>query len=87
MRIIERYPLRLVNAILRGLVQEAQSLSSLYAFEVGQHVDEPEVWQIYPEYYKEIYDAISGALLDPEKVKAATTMTEVTSTPRRQPIL
>ena len=65
MRVIERYPVALVNAVLRGLRQEAIASNMLSSLEAGFHVDEPDVWRVYPEYYNEIYDAISGQHLDP----------------------
>ena len=40
----------------------------LSTLEAGPHVDEPDVWRVYPEYYNEIYDAISGQHLDPTLV-------------------
>ena len=36
--------------------------------EAGQHVDEPDVWLTNPEYKGEVYDAITGAQLDPSLV-------------------
>eukprot|EP00971_Amphidinium_carterae_P351978 6492372-Amphidinium_carterae.1 len=36
--------------------------------EAGSHVDEPSVWDCFPEYYSEVYDNISGKLLDPSLV-------------------
>ena len=69
MIIIERYPVALVNAVLRGLRQEAIDSNMLSALEAGPHIDEPDVWRVYPEYYNEIYDAISGQHLDPALVR------------------
>ena len=68
MRVIERYPVALVNAVLRGLRQEAIDSNMLSSLEAGPHVDEPDVRRVYPEYYNEIYDAISGQHLDPALV-------------------
>ena len=65
MRVIERCPVALVNAVLRGLRQEAIVRNMISSLEVGPHIDEPDVCQVYPEYYNEIYDAISGQHLDP----------------------
>ena len=65
MRVVERYPVALVNAVLRGLRQEAIVRNMISSLEAGPHIDEPDVWQVYPEYYGEIYDAISGQHLDP----------------------
>ena len=56
MRIIERHPVRLVNAVLKALRQEVEKWYQLAALEAGQHVDEPG--------YEEIYDAIIGVKLD-----------------------
>ena len=68
MRVIDRYPVALVNAVLRGLRQEAIDSIMLSALDAGLHVDEPDVWRVHPEYYNEIYDAISGQHLDPALV-------------------
>jgi hypothetical protein len=64
MRIVERYPLRLVNAVLKALRQEMLATYELNAMEAGQHVDEPDIWQTNSEYYQEVYDAITGVRLD-----------------------
>ena len=53
MRTTERYPVRLVNAVLKSLRQEVKRRYQLGALEAGQHV-----WLTSPEYYEEIYDAI-----------------------------
>ena len=71
MRIIERYPVRLVNVVLKALRQEVKKRYQLGALEAGQHVDEPDVWLTSPEYYEEIYDAITGVRLDPALVAKA----------------
>ena len=71
MRIIERYPVRLVNAVLIASRQELKKRYQLGALEAGQHVDEPDVWLTSPEYYEEIYDAITGVRLDPALVAKA----------------
>ena len=68
MPVIERYPVRLVNAVLRVLRQEVKKR---YPLEAGQHVDEHDVWLRSPEYYEEIYEAITGARLDPALVAKA----------------
>ena len=65
MRIIERYHVRLVNAVLKALRQEVEKRYQLGALEAGQHVDEPDVWLTNPEDCEEIYDAITGVKLDP----------------------
>ncbi|CAK0838302.1 unnamed protein product [Prorocentrum cordatum] len=70
MRIIERYPPKFVAAVLRGLRREAIARGQLGALEAGPHLDEPPIWDAYPEYYTEIVDNISGAALDPELVAA-----------------
>ena len=57
MRVIERYPVRLVNAVLKVLRQEVEKRYQLGALEAGQHVDEPDVWLTNPEFYEEIYGA------------------------------
>ena len=49
MRIIERYPVALVNAVLRGMRQEAIDSHMLSALEAGPHIDEPDVRRVYPE--------------------------------------
>ncbi|CAK0865658.1 unnamed protein product, partial [Prorocentrum cordatum] len=70
MRIIERYPTKLAAAVLRGLRREAIARGQLGALEAGPHLDEPPIWDAYPEYYTEIVDNISRAALDPELVAA-----------------
>ena len=57
---IEKYPVALVNAVLKGLRTELNSKCELATLEAGSHVDEPDVWQTHPEYYERIYDANSG---------------------------
>ena len=52
MRFVERYPVRLVNALLKVLRQEVEKRFQLGALEAGQHVDEPDVWLTSPEYYE-----------------------------------
>ena len=52
MRVAERYPLRLVNAVLRALRREVRERNQLSATETGQHVDEPDVCLPNPEYYE-----------------------------------
>ena len=71
MRVAERYPLRLVNAVLRALRQEVRERNQLSATETGQHVDEPDVCLTNPEYHEEIHDAINGAQLDQSLVAKA----------------
>ena len=39
--------------------------------EAGQHMDEPDVCSTNPEYYEEVYDAITSAQLDPSLVAKA----------------
>ena len=34
-------------------------------------MDEPDVWLTSPEHYEEVYDAITGAQLDPSLVAEA----------------
>ena len=70
-RHIERYPAKLVSAILRGLRAEAVSAGWIGSLEAGPHIDEPEPWDCHPEYYQQISDNISGVPLDPELVAAA----------------
>ncbi|CAK0811159.1 unnamed protein product, partial [Prorocentrum cordatum] len=69
-RAIERCPPGLVAAVLRGLRREAVARGQLGALEARPRLDEPPVWDAYPEYYAEIVDNISGAALDPELVAA-----------------
>ena len=71
MRIIERYPFRLVNAVLKALRQEVKRRYQLGALEAGQHVDELDVWLTSPEDYEEIYDATTDVRLDPAVVVKA----------------
>ena len=71
MRIGARYPLRLVNAVLRALRQEMLAKYEFNIMEAGQHVDEPDVWQTNPDYYQEVYDGIIGARLGPKLVAKA----------------
>ena len=74
MRIIERYPIRLVNAVLKAPRQEVKKRYQLGALEAGKHVDEPDVWLTNPEYHEEIYDAITCVRLDPALVAKARTL-------------
>ena len=71
MRVVERYPVRLLNAVLRALRQEVKERYQLSAMEAGQHVDEPDVWLTNSEYHQEVYDAITGAQLDQSLVAKA----------------
>ena len=71
MRISQRYPIRLVNAVLKTLRQEVKKRYKLGTLEAGQHVDEPDVWLTGLEYDEEIYDAVSGVRLDPALVAKA----------------
>ena len=71
MRIIERYSVRLVNVVLKALRQEVKKRYQLGALEAGQHVVERDVWLTSPEYYEEIYDAITCVRLDPALVVKA----------------
>ena len=64
-REVERYPRKLVTAILRGLCNELRIAGVIDALGAGQHADAPDVWQVYPEFYEEVYDAVSGQRLDP----------------------
>ena len=61
----ERYPIRLVNAVLRALRQEVSERYQMTAIVAEQHVDESVVWLTNPEYYEEVYDAITGAQFRP----------------------
>ena len=67
-RVKERYPIKLVHAVLRALRREQIDRGMLGTIEVGTHVDEPDPWDCHPEYYQEVYDTTSGSLLDPELV-------------------
>ena len=57
MRVVERYPVRLVNAVLRALRQDVKERCQKRAMEAGHHVDEPDVWLRNPEYFEEVNDA------------------------------
>ena len=71
MRVIERYPVRLVNAVLKAPRQDVKKRYQLGALEAGQHVAEPDVWLTSPEYYEDIHDAITGLRVDPALVAKA----------------
>ena len=43
----------------------------LTPLEAGKHADEPDVWLTHPEYYSEVYDAITNNQLDPNLVSTA----------------
>ena len=66
---------RLVKAVVDQLEQDATQRDGqlqLFPMEIGTHVDEESVkWDKPPEYQREFYDEISGALLDPKLVKQA----------------
>ena len=64
----ERYPVKLVIAVLRALRDHLRGRHLIGALEAGLHVDEPDAWDIYPEYYGQIYDAITDGQLDPALV-------------------
>ena len=64
-------PVRLVNVVLRALRREVKKRYQLSAMEAGQHVEEPDVWLTSVEDYELIYDAITGARLDPSSVAKA----------------
>ncbi len=68
MQMIERCPVALANAVLKGLRVELAQKGELATLEAGSHVDEPDVWQTHPEYYESIYDANSGTKLDADLV-------------------
>ena len=67
----ERYPIRLVNALLQALRQDVSARYQLSATEARQHVDEPDVWLTNTEYSEEVYDTITSAELDPSLVATA----------------
>lgn len=71
MCVIERYPVGLVKAVLKGLREQLILAGVLGALEAGPHVDEPDPCHAHPEYYQEIYDVSSGTRLDPELVANA----------------
>ena len=48
-----------------------RGVGGMLRVEVGLHLDEPEPFQLHPEWYDEVYDQYSGAKLDPAKVAAA----------------
>ena len=66
---------RLVKAVVDQLERDAvqgDGQLQLFPMEIGTHVDEESIkWDKPPEYQREFYDEISGALLDPELVKRA----------------
>ena len=69
MRIIERYSFRHVNAVLKALRQEVKK--RVPVGRLDSTFDEPDVWLTSPQYYEEIYDAITGVRLDPALVAKA----------------
>lgn len=70
-RVMERYPVGLVKAVLKGLREQLILVGALGALEAGPRVDEPDPWNAHPEYDQEIYDVASGTRLDPELVAKA----------------
>ncbi|CAK0798994.1 unnamed protein product, partial [Prorocentrum cordatum] len=67
----ERYPLKLVTAILKGLREELRAKHVLFSFEAGAHVDEPDAWDIHPEWCGHVVDATTGVKLDAVLVSKA----------------
>eukprot|EP00971_Amphidinium_carterae_P338220 6475462-Amphidinium_carterae.1 len=53
-----------ISSGMLATVAEGATMKS----EAGQHVDEPEAWDVHPEYYDEIFDNITGVKLDAELV-------------------
>ena len=68
---MERYPERLVNAVLRAIRKELEDCNVVHSLEVGLHLDEAEPFQLHPGWYENIRDAYSGVQLPPDKVAAA----------------
>ena len=60
----ERYPRRLVLAVLEALRQELQLRGDLGALEVGPDLDEPVVWQVHLEQYAKVWNLATGRPLD-----------------------
>ena len=71
-RASERYPERLVLAVLRALRKELNEKYHLSPLDSGPHLDEPEPWDIHKEYYNHIYDGITGTKLPPDLVASTT---------------
>ena len=45
----------------------------MHWLDAGQHIDEPDEWQTYADYYLEIYNPITGVHLDPALVSKGRT--------------
>ena len=70
-RIAERYPDKLVHAVLAAFRRQLQSSGEIGALECGPHVDEPDPWCADPSYYHSVFDSTSGKALDPDLVSEA----------------
>eukprot|EP00971_Amphidinium_carterae_P067100 1328201-Amphidinium_carterae.1 len=68
----ERYPPRLIAAILKGIRSELRSGGILGALEAGTCLEEREALEEYAEFLpQEVFDDISGAKLEPKLVAKA----------------
>ena len=63
------YPQGLVDSILRGLKKQMEKSGMINALEVGPVNEEPE--RDWEAEYPDIYDQVSGKLLDPVMIKEA----------------
>jgi hypothetical protein len=70
---LERYPLALVVAILKGIRKALQARRSIGAMEAGPHLDDPGALELYggDEEFSGIFDRVSGAELNGKAVAAA----------------
>jgi hypothetical protein len=64
----ERYPVKLVKEILKGMKEQLGIGKGLHSLDVGVAIEEPEVIDENLEDTREFYDGIMGEALDPELV-------------------
>ena len=67
----ERYPPRMVRAVLWAVRDDMRAAGFLAALDAGQTVEEHTIWDAYPEYYQNVHDTTSGVKLDPELIARA----------------
>ena len=64
-RHVERHPPKIVSTILQCVRDHLRETHQISWLDAGQHVDEPDEWDIAPEYYQEVYDPVTNVQLDP----------------------
>lgn len=50
--------------VVKGVRKQREKDLGLNELVAGDHVDEPDVWHIHPEYYQHVYNAIIGVFSD-----------------------